>query len=396
MKLLNHGNIPRPLRRVFVCAVLVFGLHGQSAALAAAPVLPPPPAIAGTSFLLMDADTGKVIAERNSHEPMPPASLTKVMTGFIAAAEIAAGRIALQDEVLVSVNAWRTGGSRMFIREGTKVTVDDLLHGIIVQSGNDASVALAEHIAGSESAFADMMNQQAAALGLLNSQFRNSTGLPAEDHYTSAWDLAVLTQAYIRQFPENYALYAKKDFTYSEIKQPNRNRLLWRDRGVDGVKTGYTEEAGYCLLASAVRDGMRLISVVMGTDSDATRVRESQELLSYGFRFFETKRLYEAGPSLKTAEVWYGEADAVDLGVAEPVVVTIPRGRYEDVALEMTLPELIEAPVETGDAIGELRIQLDGEELHVAPLVALASVAEAGALSRFWDFLSLLFNGWFG
>lgn len=371
---------------------LLFGLLGGLCA-QAAPVMPPPPATAGTSFLLMDADTGKVIAERNSHEPMPPASLTKVMTGFVAAAEIASGRISLQDEVLVSVNAWRTGGSRMFIQEGTKVTVEDLLNGIIVQSGNDASVALAEHIAGSESAFADMMNQQAATLGLSNSQFRNSTGLPAEDHYTSAWDLALLTQAYIRQFPENYALYARKSFTYNDIEQPNRNRLLWRDRGVDGVKTGYTEAAGYCLLASAVRDGMRLISVLMGADSDATRVRESQELLSYGFRFYETKRLYEAGPPLKTAEVWYGEADSLDLGVSAPVLVTIPRGRYDEVAVEMALPQLLEAPIEAGAELGQLRITLDDEELHVAPLVALASVAEAGAFSRFWDFLTLLFNG---
>lgn len=373
-------------------AVLVAGLQASSAALAQPPIIPPAPSVSAASFLLMDADTGKVIAERNSHEPKPPASLTKVMTGFIAAAEIEAGRVALEDEVVVSVNAWKTPGSRMFIQEGTAVTVDDLLHGIIVQSGNDASVALAEHIAGSESAFAEMMNQQAEALGMANSQFHNSTGLPAQAHLSSAWDMALLTREYIRRFPENYAIYAKKTFAYNDIEQPNRNRLLWRDRSVDGVKTGYTESAGYCLLASAVRGGMRLISVVMGTDSDGTRVQESLELLSYGFRFYETKRLYQGGEPLQTAKVWYGAPDAVELGVAAPVVVTLPRGHYDEVAVDMTVAKLLEAPFEVGAEFGELRVSLGDEELHRAPLVALASVAEAGPLSKLVDFFTLLFN----
>ena len=374
-------------------AVLVVGLQARSVVLAQPPIIPPAPSIAANSFLLVDADTSKVIVERNSRNPMPPASLTKVMTGFIAAAEIESGRMALDDEVLVSVNAWRTPGSRMFIQEGTTVTVRDLLHGIIVQSGNDASVALAEHIAGSESAFADMMNQQAGMLGMVDSQFRNSTGLPAEDHHSSAWDMALLTREYIRRFPDNYAIYAEKSFTYNDIEQPNRNRLLWRDRSVDGVKTGYTAAAGYCLLAAALRDGMRLISVVMGTDSDATRVRETLELLSYGFRFYETKRLYEGGAPLRTAKLWYGESDVVELGVAAPVVVTLPRGHYDEVAVEMTVAELLEAPLEAGDELGELRVSLGEEELHRAPLVALASVAEAGPLSKLMDFFTLLFSG---
>ena len=373
-------------------AVLLTGLLTPAGALAQPPIIPPAPSVSATSFLLVDADTDKVLAERNSHEPKPPASLTKVMTGFIAAAEIESGRVALDDAVLVSVNAWRTPGSRMFIQEGTSVTVRDLLRGIIVQSGNDASVALAEHIAGSEDAFAEMMNQQAEMLGMVDSQFRNSTGLPAEGHYSSAWDMAVLTREYIRRFPENYAIYAEKSFTYNDIDQPNRNRLLWRDRSVDGVKTGYTEAAGYCLLASAERDGMRLISVVMGTDSDRTRVQESLELLSYGFRFYETKRLYQGGEPLKTAKLWYGEADAVELGVAEPVVVTLPRGHYDEVAVEMTVVELLEAPLQAGDELGELRVSLGGEELHRAPLVALASVPEAGPFAKLVDFFSLLFS----
>ena len=381
-----------PSRFPALFAVLVAGLQASSAALAQPPIMPPAPSVSASSFLLMDADTGKVIAGRNSHEPKPPASLTKVMTGFIAAAEIETGRVALNDEVVVSVNAWKTPGSRMFIQEGTAVTVEDLLHGMIVQSGNDASVALAEHIAGSESAFAEMMNQQAEVLGMVNSQFRNATGLPAEGHHSSAWDMALLTREYIRRFPENYALYAKKTFAYNDIEQPNRNRLLWRDRSVDGVKTGYTELAGYCLLASAVRGGMRLISVIMGADSDGTRVQESLELLSYGFRFYETKRLYQGGDPLKTAKVWYGESDAVELGVAAPVVVTLPRGHYDEVAVDMTVAKLLEAPFEAGAEFGELRVSLGGEELHRAPLVALASVAEAGPLSKLVDFLTLLFN----
>ena len=381
-----------PSRFPALLAVLLASLQANSAALAQPPIIPPAPSVSAASFLLMDADTGKVIAERNSHEPKPPASLTKVMTGFIAAAEIETGRVALEDEVVVSVNAWRTPGSRMFIQEGTAVTVEDLLHGIIVQSGNDASVALAEHIAGSEGAFAEMMNQQAQALGMVDSQFRNATGLPAEGHHSSAWDMAQLTREYIRRFPENYALYAKKTFSYNDIEQPNRNRLLWRDRSVDGVKTGYTESAGYCLLASAVRGGMRLISVVMGTDSDGTRVQESLELLSYGFRFYETKRLYQGGEPLKTAKVWYGESDAVELGVVAPVVVTLPRGHYDEVAVDMTVAKLLEAPLEAGAEFGELRVSLGGEELHRAPLVALASVAEAGSLSMLVDFFTLLFN----
>lgn len=381
-----------PSRFPALFAVLVAGLQASSAALAQPPIMPPAPGVSASSFLLMDADTGKVIAGRNSHEPKPPASLTKVMTGFIAAAEIETGRVALNDEVVVSVNAWKTPGSRMFIQEGTAVTVEDLLHGMIVQSGNDASVALAEHIAGSESAFAEMMNQQAEVLGMVNSQFRNATGLPAEGHHSSAWDMALLTREYIRRFPENYALYAKKTFAYNDIEQPNRNRLLWRDRSVDGVKTGYTELAGYCLLASAVRGGMRLISVIMGADSDGTRVQESLELLSYGFRFYETKRLYQGGEPLKTAKVWYGESDAVELGVAAPVVVTLPRGHYDEVAVDMTVAKLLEAPFEAGAEFGELRVSLGGEELHRAPLVALASVAEAGPLSKLVDFLTLLFN----
>ena len=390
---LHAIDVPRGMR--LLPAIFAALLIAAPAAHCAS-VVPAPPNLSSVSYLLIDADTGKVIAERNSDKPVPPASLTKVMTGYVAAGEIESRRIALTDMVPVSVNAWRTPGSRMFIQEGTEVSVEDLLRGIIIQSGNDSSVALAEYIAGSEAAFAGMMNQRAAELGMVNSSFRNATGLPAEDHYTSAWDLALLTRAYIRQFPENYALNSEKSFTYNNIEQPNRNRLLWRDRSVDGVKTGYTKAAGYCLLASAVRDGMRLISVVMGADNDAHRVQESQMLLSYGFRFFETKRLYEVDAPLESAAVWYGQADTVELGVAAPVTITFPRGHYDQVAVEMTLPEVIEAPIEAGDELGELRVSLNEETLYSGPLIALSNVGEAGILARLGDFLTLLFRRMFG
>ena len=379
--------------RIGILVVALFWVSGPAgAANLPAPAVPPPPGIAAKSYVLMDADTNRIIAEENGDEPLHPASLTKIMTGYIAAGELASGRISLSEEVPVSVEAWRTPGSRMFIQEGTRVSVADLLRGIIVQSGNDASVALAEHIAGSEGAFADMMNRQAAEMGLTATQFRNSTGLPAEDHYTSAKDLAVLTREYIERYPENYAIYAERSFKYNDIEQPNRNRLLWRDRTVDGVKTGHTEAAGYCLVASAKREGMRLISVVMGVADGNTRVRETQKLLTYGFRYYETKRLYEADVPLKSAEIWYGEADSVDIGVAEPVVITIPRGHYDSVTVEMQLPNLLEAPLPAGAEIGALQVTLDEEPVYTAPLVALQAVEESGVLAQAADFVQLLFS----
>jgi len=360
-------------------------------AAAAAPIIPPPPSVAASSYLLMDADTRKVLVEHNVNEPLPPASLTKIMTSYLAAVELDAGRISLADEVPISVKAWQTEGSRMFVREGTSVPLVDLLRGIIIQSGNDASVAVAEHIAGSEGAFADMMNQQAALLGMVNTRFANATGLPAEGHVTSAWDLALLTLSLIERFPESYAMYSERSFTYNDIEQPNRNRLLWRDRTVDGVKTGHTDEAGYCLVASALRDGMRLLTVVMGTDSEEARMRESQKLLSYGFRYFETQQLYEADVPLKTTDVYYAAADGLELGVTEPVRVTIPRGHFKDLQAELTVASVIKAPVAAGDEFGTLRLALGGETVYEAPLVALAAVEEGGVFTQIGDFFRLLF-----
>lgn len=383
----------RMMRPVF-WLLLVCG-SAQGVLAANAPIIPPPPSVAASSYLLLDADTNKVLVEHNLHEPIPPASLTKIMTSYIAAVELASGRINTSEQVLISVKAWKTPGSRMFIREGTRVSVEDLLRGIIIQSGNDASVALAEHIAGSEDAFANMMNQQAAELGMSSTQFVNATGLPDEGHYTSAWDLALLTRSLIVQFPEVYALYSERDFTFNDIPQPNRNRLLWRDKTVDGVKTGHTQAAGYCLVASAERDNMRLISVVMGTESDESRMRESQKLLSYGFRYFETRKLYAARVPLKTVELWYGEAEDIELGVLEDVVVTIPRGHYKNIEAELKIAKLIEAPAKAGEEFGELRLKLADEVVYRAPLVALVDSAEAGMFSRMGDFIYLFFGSLF-
>ncbi len=377
--------------RVLIAAL--FCLSGFANAWGApSPAVPPAPSIAAKSYILMDGDTGRILGEQNGDEPLHPASLTKIMTGYVAAGELRSGRISMTDEVHVSVEAWRTPGSRMFIQEGTTVSVSDLLRGIIVQSGNDASVALAEHIAGSEAAFADMMNRQADDLGLTATQFRNATGLPADDHYTSARDLAILTKDYVERYPGNYAIYAEKSFEYNGIEQPNRNRLLWRDRTVDGVKTGHTNAAGYCLVASAKREGMRLISVVMGAVDGSTRVRETQKLLTYGFRYFETKRLYEPDVPLKTAPVWYGESDTLDLGVAEAVVVTLPRGRYDDVEIALELPEVIEAPLSAGAEIGTLTLTVQEDLVYEVPLVALQSVPQSGVLARAGDFVRLFFS----
>jgi len=379
----------------FLVSLLTVILSAEALA-AEKPIIPPPPQVAASSYLLVDADTSKVLVDHNSGEALPPASLTKIMTSYLAAVELEAGRIKLTDDVPISVKAWRTPGSRMFVREGTRVPLQDLLKGIIIQSGNDASTAVAEHIAGSEDAFANMMNQQAALLGMTVSRFGNSTGLPMDGHQTSAWDLAQLTISLINRFPEHYAMYAERSFNYNDIEQPNRNRLLWRDRTVDGVKTGHTEAAGYCLVASALRGNMRLVSVVMGTDSEEARMRESQKLLSYGFRYFETQTLYEAGVPLKTTKLWYGEADELELGLSAPVSVTIPRGHYEDLEAELVVPKVLEAPVAEGDTLGELVLSLHGDEILRAPLIALEAATEAGAFARLMDWFNLFFSDLFG
>jgi len=361
----------------------------SSLSVAAPPIIPAPPQLSASGYLLMDADSGEILVEFNSRQRLPPASLTKIMTSYIVAEELDQGTLAEDEEVEVSVKAWRTEGSRMFVREGTKVKASDLMSGVIIQSGNDASVALAEHIAGSEGAFADVMNQQAARLGMVDTHFVNATGLPDEDHYTTAFDLALLTVALINDHPSHYGLYSEKYFTYNDIRQPNRNTLLWRDKTVDGVKTGHTEAAGYCLVASAVRDNMRLVSVVMGTQSEEARATESQKLLTYGFRYYETLHLYEAQQSLNEVRVWGGDSSSIKMGLTNKVALTIPRGAKESLAATLDIDRVIKAPIQQGQSLGVLTIRLDEAVIHEEPLVALAQIDEAGFLSRLWDTLVL-------
>ena len=372
--------------KIFVAGVLfVLGLELQ----AAPAIIPASPQLAAEGYLLMDATTGTSLVEFNAGQRLPPASLTKIMTSYVAAKEIERGIIALDDEVDVSIKAWRMEGSRMFIQEGTKVRLDDILRGIIIQSGNDASVALAEHVAGSEEAFADVMNQYAEQLGMTNTNFVNATGLPDENHYTTANDLARLTVALINQFPEHYEIYSEKYFTYSEIKQPNRNRLLMRDSSVDGVKTGHTDAAGYCLVASAVRGNMRLLSVVMGASSEEGRAVESQKLLTYGFRYFETAHLYRADESLRQVRVWGGKHQTVNLGLSADVVMTFPKGIRDELQAEIQIQNEIHAPFEKGVELGSLTVIVPDKEDVSATLIALNGVQQAGFFARLWDSILL-------
>lgn len=359
-------------------------------------LIPAPPSLSATGYLLKDARSGKILVEHNADQQLPPASLTKMMTSYIVSAEIDAGRLSEDAMVDISVKAWRKGGSKMFVREGSQVSVKDLLRGVIIQSGNDASIALAEHIAGSESSFVDIMNQKAALLGMTNTHFENSTGWPAEGHLTTARDLAILAEAVINDYPEHYKLYREKYFSYNGINQPNRNRLLFRDESVDGLKTGHTEEAGYCLVASAERNDMRLIAVVMGTDSEDARATETQKLLSYGFRYYQTQKLYSAGDEISTSRVWAGQSDSVGLGVAHDITLTIPRGSQDALEAKLHINETIKAPVAEGQELGNLTIELRGEMLVDTPLVATNSVEEAGFFARLWANIKLFFLGIFG
>ena len=379
------------MRRLGLVLVFFALVSGSAVAANSIPLLPPPN-LQASSFLLIDADTNKVLAEHNARERSAPASLTKIMTGYVVEEEIRRGRLGVEERVQISVNAWRTGGSKMFIREGTSVAVSELLRGVIIQSGNDASVALAEHIAGSEDQFADLMNQQAQLLNMSDTQFRNSTGLPDEQHYSTAWDLALLTRALIKNHPEQYALYSQKSYTYNNIEQPNRNRLLWRDRSVDGVKTGFTNVAGYCLVASAERNGMRLISVVLGTENDEARMRESQKLLSYGFRNYETKTLYQPGTTLQEQPIFYGEVEALPLGVAEDVIVTFPKGYYQDIHASISVPTYFEAPISKGDVLGTIELRLGDDVIYAGDVLAEIDVEESGWLAQFGDYIFLLFD----
>ncbi len=362
------------------------------ALLAAQIVTPAPPPLSARGYLLIDQQSGRVLASKAANERLEPASITKLMTAYAVFRALESGQMELSDQVLVSEKAWRTPGSRMFIEVGTRVSVELLLQGMIVQSGNDASVALAEYVASSEGIFADLMNQLAAQLGMTETHYVNSTGLPAEDHYTSAADIAKLAQAIITEYPEYYRWYSQKEFSYNDIKQPNRNSLLWRDPSVDGLKTGYTEAAGYCLASSAVRDGMRLIAVVLGNRSEETRARESQTLLNYGFRFFETRLLYPAGGAVTEARVWKGSRELTELGVKDDFYVTVPKGSYDQLEAAVDVPARLMAPLDPSQQLGQIRVVLDEQALASADLYSLTDVEDGNFWQRSRDTVLLWFE----
>lgn len=352
--------------------------------------VPPPPQIVGTAWVLMDAASGNILA---SHEPdmrVEPASITKVMTSYVIAAEMAGGKVKDSDQVMMTENAWRKGGaatdgSYSGFEVNKTAPLVEMEKGMVVQSGNDAAIALAEHVAGSEDAFAALMNQYAARIGLKNSHFMNPHGLSQENHYSTAHDLALLGRALIHDFPTAYSYNKIKELKVGPITQPNRNLLLWRDSSVDGIKTGHHSKAGYCLMASAQRGDQRLISVVMGSSSEAQRASDSQALLNWGFRFFETHKLYDAGKAIAKQKVWKGQSAEVQLGVAEPLLVTVQRGKYPQLKPSMDVPKTLVAPIKKGQAIGTVKVMLDGKVVAQRPLVALAAIEEGGFFKRLWD-----------
>ncbi len=361
-----------------------------------APV-PPPPSFDAKSWVLMDYATGRILASKDPEKRVVPASITKIMTDYVVSAEIAAGKVGLNDKVYISKHAWQAGGagtdgSTSFLKVNSQVPLKDLLYGMIIQSGNDAAIALAEHVAGSESAFADLMNAYAKQLGMTGTHYSNASGYPVPDHYTTARDVAVLSRALIHNFPADYAISKIKEFTWDGITQHNRNTLLWRDPSVDGIKTGHTKEAGYCLAASAKRGNQRLIAVVMGATTERGRADDAQALLNYGFRFYETHDVYPAGKALSTPRLWKGEADALPIGLASPAVVTIPRGQYKQLKPVMDIPDPLIAPFSKGQKIGTLRITLHGKTVLEQPLVALADAPEGGFFARLWDTILLWFH----
>jgi serine-type D-Ala-D-Ala carboxypeptidase (penicillin-binding protein 5/6) len=368
-----------------------FTAVGQQPA-AMLPPVPAPPAVPARGYILLDFNSGEVLAEKDADQPMDPASITKLMTAYVVFSELRKGEMGLDDLVTVSERAWRTGGSRTFIEVGTRVRVEDLIRGMIIQSGNDASVALAEHTAGTEAAFAELMTEYARRLGMNNTNFQNATGLPGENHYSSARDIAILASAIIREFPQFYQFYSEREFTFNNITQRNRNQMLWRDPTVDGMKTGMTDGAGYCLVSSAQRDGMRLISVLLGTSSAKTRADATQSLLNWGFRFYESHRLYAAGQPVTTARLWKGDVDELDVGLGEDLWVTVPRGRYDLMQASLEIQSPLVAPLSAGNTVGQLRVSLDERVLAERALYPLADSPEAGFLRRAMHSVMLWFE----
>lgn len=356
---------------------------------------PSAPNVDASAYILMDATSGRIIAQKGADTRLAPASLTKLMSLYIISTALKNGQIHLDEKVRISAKAWKTEGSRMFVKSGEEVPVKVLLEGVVVASGNDATVALAEHIAGTEEAFTAIMNQQAKILGMTNSHFTDSTGLPNKEHYSTPRDLAILTQSYIKNFPEDYSLYGEKWFTYNGIKQPNRNRLLWRYQYADGLKTGHTKEAGFCLVASAKKDGMRLISILMGAPTDQSRTEDSIRLLTYGFRFFETHKLYNAGQALANARVWQGENTEIPLGLSEDMYITVPTGQFKRIQAIVDLNNPIKAPLQKGQSCGTLNVILSNQVIATKPLVALDDDPQGNFWRRATDSVRLKIHKYF-
>lgn len=387
----NRSKKFHSIKTIFQLGIFVLAFLNFNMVLAAMPI-PAPPDVAAKNYFVVDFASGKVLAEKNPDVQVEPASITKIMTAYVVYKEIEADRLSMGDIVDISEKAWRMGGSRMYLEVNTRVPVHDLLKGLIIQSGNDASVALAEHVAGTEDAFVQLMNQYAQELGMKNTHFVNSTGWPDKKHLTTARDIATLAIAFISEFPEHYTQYSEKEFTYNSIKQYNRNKLLWRDESVDGMKTGHTESAGYCLVSSAVRGDMRVVSVVLGTDSKKARANVSQALLNYGFRFYESHTLYDAGEVLSRPRVWSGEYETLTVGLDDDLAIAIPRGAYDKLDATMDIDKNIEAPVSKGQQIGVVKVSLDGEELASVPLVALETVNEGNLFQQAKDYFLRLIN----
>jgi len=380
------------MKKIFLAVAVLIAISATHLAFAQSMPSPEPPVIGAKSYILIDSDSGNTLASLKPDERLAPASLTKLMTAYAIFRALDEEQIALTDQVTVSEKAWRTQGSRMFIEVGSRVTVEDLLLGMIVQSGNDASVALAEHTAGTEAVFAQVMNQYAAQLGMTGSSFRNAAGLPDEDHYSTARDMATLARAIISEFPQYYEWYSVKTFKYNDIEQKNRNALLWRDDSVDGMKTGRTDEAGFCLVSSAKRDDMRIVSVVLGTASAKARTDGSQALLNYGFRFFETRKLYRAGETVAEAKIWKGRREKTELGLADDLYVTFPRGKYDAIQSSLNLPTTVLAPIAAGQPVAELQLSLEGQTLVNEPLRALDDNPAGSIWQRTRDSVLLWFE----
>ncbi len=370
-------------KTIFLCLnLLAIALIFSATANAATPS---PPKLKAKAYILVDFNSNEVIAELKSDQKVEPASLTKMMTAYVVEKELSQGNIKLTDMVRISEKAWRMKGSRMFLEVGSRVSVDELMKGIIIQSGNDASVALAEHIAGSEEAFVSLMNEYARILAMKDTHFVNATGWPHKKHFTTPRDLAVLVAAIIREFPEHYAWYSEKEYTYNGIRQFNRNKLLWQDTSVDGIKTGHTEAAGFCLAASAKKGDMRLISILLGAKSETARTTESQKLLTFGFRFYETHKLYAANQPLTTARIWKGESELISLGLEEDLYITIPRGSYSALKATMSIDKQIIAPATKGKVYGSVNINLKQEPFKARDLIALKNVKKGGLMSSLFD-----------